>query len=356
MFLRELFEARSLPNENSLGRPITNDPQSLKNFWAWFKGSKVVDENKRPLVMYHGTSADFPSFGYEYADKGEGASGMGFYFTNMHHTASGYAMQNREISGANVIPVFLHISKPMDSEYKRLLNRMQIKQLMLMAPDLDMGLSNFGDVEYEGKNKVLNSAIDGYHEYGYDTLLRQLNSIGNDFYSGENEAFLKAIIAITGFNGVVKKLGEEVYYVAWDPSQIKSAVGNVGGYGAGGMVDETLLEELKDGEDRIVIPGGLIRIVSPAPYSPRDASVVEFIVDEDKRNQGIGTKLVAMAVNKYPDLGAQVSSVSSMKAFYNNGFRNPKIPDGSFDNHIEAFKENWGSLFMASTDRDGKRY
>jgi len=117
-----------------------------------------------------------------------------------------------------------------------------------------------------------------------------------------------------------------------------------------------LLEELDNGEDRIEIPGGMIRIVSPAPYSPRDASVVEFIVDESKRNQGIGSKLVMMAVTRYPDLGAQVSSVSSMKAFYNNGFRNPKIADGSFEDHIEAFKENWGSLFMASTDKDGKRY
>ena len=71
MKIREIIcESETLPNENSLGKPIAHSPEALKNFWAWFKGSKVVDENKRPLVMYHGTSADFPSFGYEYADKG----------------------------------------------------------------------------------------------------------------------------------------------------------------------------------------------------------------------------------------------------------------------------------------------
>ena len=353
-----LFEARSLPNENSLGIPITNNPQSLKNFWAWFKGSKVVDANKRPLVMYHGTMADFPSFSYEFADTGVGAYGMGFYFTTMPHTASGYAApksSDQENIGGNVIPSYLNIKKPMDSGYKRLLNRMKVKEMILMAPNLDMNLANFGDVGYEGKDKVLNNAIEGYCDYG-DTQLRQLNSIANDFYSGDSEAFLKACIAITEFDGVVHKYEKETFFVAWDPSQIKSAVGNTGNYGAGGMVDETLNEELENGEDRIEIPGGLIRIVSPAPYSPRDASVVEFIVDENKRNQGIGSKLVHMAVNKYPDLGAQVSSIASMKAFYNNRFRNPKIPDGSFDDHIEAFNENWGSLFMASTDKEGNRY
>ncbi len=84
--------------------------------------------------------------------------------------------------------------------------------------------------------------------------------------------------------------------------------------------------------------------------------MVEFWVDEARRNQGIGAKLIQLAASKYPDLGAQVSSVSSLKAFYNNNFRNPKIPNGTFEDYVEAFKENWGSLFMASTDKDGNKY
>ena len=119
---------------------------------------------------------------------------------------------------------------------------------------------------------------------------------------------------------------------------------------------EFVTEDIQGDEETIEIPGGHIRIISPAPYSPRDASVVEFWVDENKRNQGIGAKLVSIASSKYPDLGAQVSSVSSLKAFYNNNFRNPKIPDGTFEDHIAAFNENWGSLFVASTDKEGSKY
>ena len=59
----------SLPNENSLGEPISNDPQVLQNFWNWFDGSKVVDEKGRPLVVYHGTKDTFDIFDYEKGNK-----------------------------------------------------------------------------------------------------------------------------------------------------------------------------------------------------------------------------------------------------------------------------------------------
>jgi hypothetical protein len=87
MNLRELFEARrALPNENSNGKPIAYNDTALANFWAWFKGSKVVDEHKRPLVMYHGTNADFTRFSYEHASVGAAEYGAGFYFTNYPST------------------------------------------------------------------------------------------------------------------------------------------------------------------------------------------------------------------------------------------------------------------------------
>ena len=121
-------------------------------------------------------------------------------------------------------------------------------------------------------------------------------------------------------------------------------------------VREIITEDIQGDEETIELHGGHIRIKSPAPYSPRDASVVEFWVDENQRNQGIGAKLIQVAASKYPDLGAQVSSISSLKAFYNNNFRNPKIPDGTFEDHVAAFKENWGSLFVASTDKEGNKY
>jgi hypothetical protein len=104
------------------------------------------------------------------------------------------------------------------------------------------------------------------------------------------------------------------------------------------------------------IDGGKLVVWPNAPHAPRSASVIEFIVPEASRNQGIGNKLVAMADKQFPDLGAQVSSIPSLKAFYNSGFRNPKLGPSSFEELVEAFKENWGSLFVANTDREGNKW
>lgn len=43
------------PTMNSEGRPIARTEREIQNFYQWFGDSKVVDEQGRPLVVYHGT-------------------------------------------------------------------------------------------------------------------------------------------------------------------------------------------------------------------------------------------------------------------------------------------------------------
>src|SRR5690606_37143860 len=45
---------------NSNGKPIHPTVEGVRNFWRWFGDSKVVDEQGRPLVVYHGTRAGAP--------------------------------------------------------------------------------------------------------------------------------------------------------------------------------------------------------------------------------------------------------------------------------------------------------
>lgn len=47
---------------NSNGERIAKSAEALRNFWNWFGDSKVVDEQGRPLVLYHGTGHDFSIF------------------------------------------------------------------------------------------------------------------------------------------------------------------------------------------------------------------------------------------------------------------------------------------------------
>ena len=80
-------------------------------FKAWFGDSKVVDEKGEPLRVYHGTKANFDSFGNAggRATWDAGYSGKGFYFADSG-TASVYA---GKVAGGNIIPVYLKMDNPL---------------------------------------------------------------------------------------------------------------------------------------------------------------------------------------------------------------------------------------------------
>jgi GNAT superfamily N-acetyltransferase len=65
---------------------------------------------------------------------------------------------------------------------------------------------------------------------------------------------------------------------------------------------------------------GSISIMENAKFSPADNSVFEFLVNEEYRGLGIGTELLKEAMNQYQNLGAQVSSMASLKVFLECGF------------------------------------
>ena len=63
-------------------------------FKEWFGGSKVVDENGEPLVVYHGSGDDFSNFSNEALGSSTGAKSAknGFFFTNSPRNAGRYAI------------------------------------------------------------------------------------------------------------------------------------------------------------------------------------------------------------------------------------------------------------------------
>lgn len=84
---------------------------------------------------------------------------------------------------------------------------------------------------------------------------------------------------------------------------------------------------------------GSISIMEDAKYSPADNSVFEFLVDEQYRSLGVGTELLKEAMKQYDNLGAQISSLASLKVFLECGFepnetsisQQPELELTSFD-------------------------
>ena len=96
-------DGKERPTRNSNGQPIAQTEQGLVNFWRWFGDSRVVDAEGRPLVVYHGTTADVEQFDLAFS----GSDGVGYdvpavFATTDQKLASDYALNkfDREIADA----------------------------------------------------------------------------------------------------------------------------------------------------------------------------------------------------------------------------------------------------------------
>jgi len=164
-------------------------------FKEWFGDSQVVDEEGKPRVMYHGTGAGFTKFdegGYfafdpEFADKFANRAASGFmaeseYAYNPKHPdeeqAEGFSMT------PVIMPTYLKATNLFDA------NNPEHMRKIGKAP------GSFGDYQQieNNQDRIKKAGFDGYYDYEYGT--------DRD------------------------KTGIYVY----DPTQVKSATGNVGTY------------------------------------------------------------------------------------------------------------------------------
>jgi hypothetical protein len=137
-------------------------------FKQFFKDSKVVDENGQPAVVYHGTGGDFSAFQLK-----SSMTLKGVFFAGNIEIANRYA--DRE--GGNVMPAYVALQNPATEEdMRRVFDKLPASQVRTAAQ----------------RTSALKKA-------GYDG-------------------------AIYDFSGTEPNY----YYVAFNPTQIKSATGNVG--------------------------------------------------------------------------------------------------------------------------------
>ncbi len=77
-------------------------------FKSWFSGSKVVDDQGRPLVVYHGAASEFDTFDGSRTrfaqDKGA------FFFTSSDAIAGAYADEQED---GRVMQVYLALKNPL---------------------------------------------------------------------------------------------------------------------------------------------------------------------------------------------------------------------------------------------------
>jgi hypothetical protein len=263
---------------------------SFKSPWfqRWFGGSKIADKHGLPIRMYHGTTAEFESFDMGRADPGA-LYGPGIYMTESPEVAAGdtgyttkgvfsddnyvetlivkpgetkeqiaarvkelvardvgdvedqfiftkegYSGDTKavevyvdEISSPNVMPLYASIKKPFDIDldmpnYDRDLGRLQD-----LYPEVDFDYSMEKLREFED-----NTGTPTGREV-YTAIVKSNDEDGNRIGKARANVMLQAL----GYDGIVHTGGLSGRYgggkphkvaIAFDPSQVKSAMGNQG--------------------------------------------------------------------------------------------------------------------------------
>lgn len=176
-----------------------------KYFKKWFGDSKVVDENGQPLVVYHGTDADFEEFNPETFTSANGRSvlGNGFYFTQYRNNANEY--------GTNVLPVYLSIKNPYVIYNSTTGEESKPMQFLERIAEIMYG-ENYKDYLLEN---------DGYYATGYLEGKLDTNSGFIDLMQGlqyKGKLDTREFLQSFGYDGIQ----DGDVFVAFNPEQIKS--------------------------------------------------------------------------------------------------------------------------------------
>lgn len=224
-------QAEQEPEFDRFSLPKQTETEAFKR---WFGQSKVVDEQGKPLVVYHGSGVPITEFDYRFTDQGNDQLGSGFYFTTDVVQAEGYTKHRIDSdtpklggeSEPTVVSAYLSIQNPLDSEHIGTLTKQQARKIIKRSPRLSEALQDWGDPD-EGEARLIDTAADAYAERGVN-VLGQLNKLSNDFYPGEVGRFNAAVRDVLGYDGVVAEYPGRKHFVAWFPTQIKSASQNRG--------------------------------------------------------------------------------------------------------------------------------
>lgn len=220
-------------------------------FKRWFGNSKVVDKDGKPLVVYHGTTRDFTAFERM---PGE-VEDIGFHFGTRYQAEA--RLENRAqmlgegYEGAQVVPAYLSIQNP------------------LRLPDAGNWTASMIAAMIEMKGAP-------------DLTKAQRQHVVKIGYSGEknNTAKLRDYLKSLGYDGIVyknKHEGAGESWIAFDPTQIKSAIGNVGTFDSENPDIRFSLKRLSpEAQDYIeMLRAAEVNIGKPAP-SKKDLEADPF--------------------------------------------------------------------------------
>lgn len=166
------------------------DITKSKNFLNWFGDSKVVDDAGEPLVVHHGTNAEFN----EFRPSKTGSFGKGIYFADSGSDAAA-------AYGERVVSAYLSLQNP-----------------WVINADYESDAVYAEDVDNPAVDAVLTLP-------GGRKMLDRMKASGGEHFDSE----LTDSLVAKGYDGIIATYPDgSKEYIAFHPEQIKSAIGNRG--------------------------------------------------------------------------------------------------------------------------------
>lgn len=178
----------------------------------------IISENTQKetdsVIVYHGSPKKFEAFKPDFMRTNGTAEGIGFYFTDNKSIAEGYAQEGY------LYKVEFNGKKALSSE-EITMTYEEVKKLILALDEKDEYLSNFGDKEWDGLEKVLNKTVNSTFEFCNNDV-EIISTIYNT--NGEDKDVLTLVYELLGYDHTVvneAEWGNQKIYIALTNDIIK---------------------------------------------------------------------------------------------------------------------------------------
>ena len=213
----------------SLINEAISHPQS-QEFKSWFGNSKVVDKSGNPLVVYHGTNQPISAFSKKRLGMNTMSSSAkrAYFFTDSTEVAGEYAASAGRKVRSDISNYEKKI-KELQNKVERLEKHAQLtgnwtpyEKAMEEYENYDIGTSR--EDEITGQNilpvflKIENPIV--YDFKGQSYSVQSINELIDTAIKNGNDGVI--------MKDVVDTEPASTHYIVFKPNQIKSAIGNVG--------------------------------------------------------------------------------------------------------------------------------
>lgn len=186
-------------------QPIFPSIDGIKNFWNWFRGSKVVDEEGHPIIMYHGSPKVFSVFR-------PGGRAKAIFLSPDPYFAERFTLDAFDYDVGPMYAVYVNAKNPFDFD-----NAQQVGQL---ERALEAEFTKTGGVVGSTDWITMMSSIKegDWRTIEKPMVQRAIRKLGHDgFYVMESLYSPELMERVEAKNLAV-----------YEPNQIKSAIGNNG--------------------------------------------------------------------------------------------------------------------------------